>query len=354
MINNDKYLELTISPNAKISQALQQMDAINRKLLIVSEYDKFIGILSIGDIQRAIIKGIDLAVSIQGILRDNISIAKVGDSLEDIKDRMLAGRSEYMPVISEQNEIARVIFWEDLFGKDKKLRKSQFCLPVLIMAGGVGSRLLPLTNVIPKALIPIGDKSMLEQIIDSFWDYGCRDYYISVNYKADMIKYYMDGIEDRDYNVSYLEEDKFLGTAGSIGLLKDAVDGTFFVSNCDIMVDQDYAEILTYHRDQQNEITVVAALLNISVPYGVLNTDAGGGLISITEKPELFYKINTGLYILEPTVLVDIPNNELFHITDLIQKLMQQGRKVGVFPVSEKSWTDMGNWDEFLKQAKVL
>jgi NDP-sugar pyrophosphorylase family protein len=118
-------------------------------------------------------------------------------------------------------------------------------------------------------------------------------------------------------------------------------------------VDQDYADILDYHRSQKNEITIVAAMLNMSVPYGVLNTDCKGQLESISEKPELFYKINTGLYILEPSVFEDIPENTVFHITDLIESLVKQNRQVGVFPVSERSWTDMGNWDEFLRQAKV-
>jgi NDP-sugar pyrophosphorylase family protein len=119
------------------------------------------------------------------------------------------------------------------------------------------------------------------------------------------------------------------------------------------MVDQDYADILDYHVSHQNEITVVVALLNVKIPYGVLNTDGEGQLESLSEKPELFYKINTGLYVLEPSVLLDIPSNTVFHITDLIELLVSQRRKVGVFPVSEKSWTDMGNWDEFLKQANI-
>lgn len=132
-----------------------------------------------------------------------------------------------------------------------------------------------------------------------------------------------------------------MGTTGSIGLSKGKISSTFFVSNCDILVDQDYADILDYHRSQVNEITIVAAMLNMKVPYGLLNTDSNGKLESISEKPEFYYKINTGLYGLEHSIFDAIPQEKVFHITDLIQTLISQKRKGGVFPVSEKSWTDM-------------
>ena len=354
MKDREKVSELFIGCNARICDALSKMDSIKRKLLIVGDRDRFISLLSIGDIQRAIIRGVDLNSEIMAILRTQISVASGKDTQDEIKLRMLKGRSEYMPVVADDGTLLRVVFWEDMFGDDTSIQKAKLDLPVVIMAGGIGSRLRPLTNVLPKALIPIGEKSIIEQIMDSFLEYDCRNFHLSINHKAEMIKYYFNGIKQNYGSVNFIEESEFLGTAGSIGLIKDKIDSTFFVSNCDILVDQDYAEILDYHRGQKNEITIVAAMLNMRVPYGVLNTDNRGQLLSISEKPELFYKINTGLYILEPSVFSDIPEGEVFHITDLIEAMIRQNRKVGVFPVSEKSWTDMGNWDEFLKQAKVM
>jgi len=221
------------------------------------------------------------------------------------------------------------------------------------MAGGIGSRLKHLTNVFPKALIPIGEKTMLEQIMEAFADQGCNNFYISVNHKSDMIKYYLDNLQIENYYIEYIEEDCFLGTAGSLGLLKDKIKTTFFVSNCDILVDQDLSDILSFHKSNKNDITIIAAMMNIKIPYGILETNNNGLLVNIIEKPDWFFKINTGLYILEPNVLEDIPDNEPFDITDLVQKLLNEKRKVGIFPVSEKKWTDMGNWEEFLKQAKI-
>jgi len=353
MKDREKVSELFIDSNARICDALSKMDSIKRKLLIVGDRDRFISLLSIGDIQRAIIRGVDLDSEIMAILRTQISVASEKDTQDEIKLRMLKGRSEYMPVVADDGTLLRVVFWDDIFSNEAYIHKPNLGLPVVIMAGGIGSRLRPLTNVLPKALIPIGAKSIVEQIMDSFLEYDCRDFHLSINHKAEMIKYFFNDIKTNYGSVSFVEETEFLGTAGSIGLVKDKIDGTFFVSNCDILVDQDYAEILDYHRAQKNEITIVAAMLNMKVPYGVLNTDNRGQLLSISEKPELFYKINTGLYVLEPSVFNDIPEGVVFHITDLIETLIKQNRKVGVFPVSEKSWTDMGNWDEFLSKIKV-
>lgn len=352
MINKD-FQGLLIDKTSSMATALRRMDAVGRKLLIVTDKGLYHSMLSIGDIQRAIINNVDTTSEISTILRANVTVASDSDDIEGIKNHMLKRRNEFMPVVSDSGEIVRVLLWEDLFENGEKIPKRAIDLPVVIMAGGIGSRLRPLTNVLPKALIPIGEKSIIEQIMDSFLEYECREYYLSINHKAEMIKYYFEGLMGRYGSVQYVEETEYLGTAGSIALLKDKIRSPFFVSNCDILVDQDYAEILDYHNSQKNEITIVAAMLNMSVPYGVLNTDCNGQLESLSEKPELFYKINTGLYILEPSVFEDIPERKVFHITDMMESLIKQNRKVGVFPVSEKSWTDMGNWDEFLRQAKV-
>ena len=139
-----------------------------------------------------------------------------------------------------------------------------------------------------------------------------------------------------------------LGTAGSLHLLKDKIKDTFFVSNCDILIDQDYSDIIRYHRERQNEITLVAVLKEYYIPYGTLETKENGRLKSITEKPNLVFKINAGFYVLEPHLIKEIPCGEFYHITDLIEKLKKEGRNIGVFPVSEGAWTDVGNWEEYM------
>ena len=347
---NEKINKVCISFNASILSALKQMDEVKHKLLIVIKEEKFHNLLSIGDIQRAIIKGIDLNTSIINILRSSTKVASIDDDIEVVKATMKERSNEFMPIIDANNSIVDVIFWEDLFETHPSVKKTDLHLPVIIMAGGQGTRLRPLTNVLPKPLIPIGEQTMMEDIMDRFINCGCNHFYVSVNYKADIIKRYFDNLNKPQYNISYFQEDKPLGTAGSIHLLKGQIQTTFFVSNCDSILDEDYSEILKYHRDNHNEITVIAVIKNMSVPYGTLETKEDGLLSDIKEKPEFTFKINTGFYILEPHLIQEIPVDTFYHITYLIEKLIKEGRRVGVYPVNEGSWIDVGNWDEYLKQ----
>lgn len=338
-----------IPPDTTILSALKIMDAINQKLLIIVEGEKFIGVLSIGDIQRAIINQKNLDAPVTDILRSIITVANVNEPEESIRRKMIELRTESMPVIDDEGFLKDVIFWEDIIGGESKRKKNQICAPVIIMAGGKGTRLKPLTNVLPKPLIPISDKTILEEIMESFAEYGCRDFFISVNYKAEMIEYYLNNHVNDNYNISYFREEIPLGTAGSLHLLAGEIKDTFFVTNCDIMVDQDYSEIMSYHKEAGNELTVVAALKHLSLPYGTIETGENGVLTNLTEKPEMTFLINSGLYILEPHLIKEIPQNTFFHIITLIEKLREQERKVGVFPVSEKSWKDIGEWKEYFK-----
>lgn len=341
--------KVCIESQSSILSALKQMDAVKHRLLIVTDDGRFRSMLSIGDIQRAIIRGMAMEKPIIGILRDKTNVASIHDSREEVEKYVKERKTEFMPIIDDDGNIVDVLFWDELFHSDVIHRTAEFNLPVIIMAGGKGTRLRPLTNVLPKPLIPIGEQTMLEDIMDRFVECGCHDFYVSVNYKAEIIKRYLDNLGKLQYHISYFQEDKPLGTAGSLHLLKDKITDTFFVSNCDIIIEEDYGEILKYHRDNHNEITVVAAIKNLAIPYGTLETREEGLLSDIKEKPEYTFKINTGMYILEPHLINEIPQDEFYHITFLIEKLMKEGRRVGVYPINEGSWIDVGNWDEYLK-----
>ena len=173
-----------------------------------------------------------------------------------------------------------------------------------------------------------------------------------MNYKYDLIKYYIDNLPDH-YDISYFKEDKPLGTIGSVSLLKGSIDTPFFVSNCDIVIDQDYRDVYGYHRSNHNDITIVTAVKSIRIPYGVIETGEDGLMTALREKPEQTYMINTGVYILNPDLIDEIPFGEKYHITDLMEKVHGRGGRVGCFPVSENSWKDLGEWPEYLKMIKV-
>lgn len=348
----DKRIKnISISPTTTLSAALRTMDEVEHKLLIiVDDEKKFLGLLSIGDIQRAIIANAELGAHCINFVRKNLKIARITDSREDIQKQILQYRLEYMPILDEQNLIADVVFWEDVIVSPiVNAVNDPLNLPVVIMAGGFGTRLKPLTNILPKPLLPYGNTTILENIIDRFKKSGCNDFYISVNYKADLIQFYFDSLGEKDYSVNLFTEDMPLGTAGSLCLLKDKLTTTFFVSNCDILIEQDYAEIYDYHKEHNNELTLVASLKQYNIPYGTLESGVNGELLSLKEKPELTFMINCGMYILEPHLLQEIPENQFFHITDLIEKIKTRGGRVGVFPISEKSWIDIGEWPLYSK-----
>lgn len=349
MIKIKRYF---IDKHASLATALKMMDEVKTKLLIVGTDKYFEGLLSIGDLQRAIIKNIDLNTSISDVLRNDIIVARENESQDEIKKRMIKIRAEFMPVLNHKNEIVDIIFWDDLFRDTKLPPLEKIKIPVVIMAGGQGTRLKPITNVLPKPLIPISEKPIVEHIIERFVQVGCSEFIFSVNYKSELIEYYFSSFNHSEYTIQYFKEEKPLGTAGSLHLLKGIINSTFFVSNCDIIIDQDYSEIYRYHKTNGNELTLVAALKHYKIPYGTVETEEDGVLLSMQEKPELTYKINAGLYILEPHLLNEIPKNEFFHITDLIETIKDRKGKIGVFPVSEKSWRDIGEWDEYLKHKE--
>lgn len=347
-----KYNDRVILPNTTLIEAFKKMDVLDKKLLLVLDNDDlFKGLISAGDIQRAIIANKPLHTEVKDVLRADIKIAKPSDSPEEIKKIIFDFRMEFCPIVNNKREVIDIYFWEDIFSQ-KEQPKKQFNLPVVVMAGGMGTRLKPLTNVLPKPLIPIGEKTMLEEIFERFGKYGCNNYNISVNYKADLIEYYINSLK-LPYSINYFKETKPLGTAGSLHLLKGTINSTFFVTNCDILIEQDYSEILDYHKENMNEITIVAALKHYPIPYGTIETGENGQLVSLIEKPELTFKINSGMYILEPKLINEIPIDTFFHITDLIEKVKQRDGKVGVFPISESSWKDIGDWNEYIKQKNL-
>lgn len=344
-----KINDLVVSPKETLKDVINKMDNIRKKLLIVKDQEQFINIISIGDIQRHLIKHQNFNAPVQDALRDMKGViwAKPEDSVAEIKREMLKIRAVFMPVLDDNNNLVTVHFWEDFFDTSQPVVKKNLNLDVVIMAGGIGSRLKPITNIIPKPLIPIGEKPIVEHIMDRFHDLGSRKFYFTVNYKAEVIKNYFDGVTNKDYSIEYFHESKPLGTGGSLHMLKSKINSTFFVSNCDIIIEQDYSEIYDYHIDNKNEITLVAAIKYHKIPYGTLTVGKDGLLEGMIEKPEYTYMVNAGLYLIEPHLLNEIPENEFFHITHLVEKIMKRNGRVGVFPVSEKSWADIGNWNEY-------
>lgn len=348
----DKIKKRIINSSTSILDAMKKMDAEKVKLLFVFQDESFYSILTIGDIQRAIIKGLPLTAAVDGIMSRNKVYGRPSDSMATIKKKMDGLHAECMPIVDDEGTLVDVLFTKDVYGNQQPDRE-RINLPVVIMAGGKGTRLKPLTNVIPKPLVPVGDKTILEIIMDQFEGIGCHKFFMSVNYKSDMIRFYLDQLEHK-YDIVFFEEDKPLGTIGSVSLLKGKITTPFFVSNCDSINEQDYRDVYDYHLENHNDLTIVTMVKSFKIPYGVIETGADGLMEDLKEKPEHTYQVNTGVYILNPECIDEIPQGQFFHITHLMEKIKARGGRVGCFPVSEHAWHDMGEWPEYLKMINVL
>lgn len=349
----ERVKSIIVDTSNTIIQTMKLMDERRTKSLLVFNKDHFVGMITNGDLQRAIIANKPFDATIGSIVDNtNKKYAHTDDDEELIKSWMLEVRAEMMPVIDSRGKLVKVIFWNELFNEPQKDNRKNINLPVVIMAGGKGTRLKPITNVIPKPLVPIGNKTILETILDQFEEIGCTKFYMSVNYKADMMRYYLGQLEHQ-YNIEFFQEDKPLGTIGSVSLLKGKIATPFFVSNCDILIDQDYRDVYEYHQNNHNDLTIVTAVKSFKIPYGVIETGDDGLMTGLQEKPDITYMINTGVYLLNAECIDEIPEGEFFHITHLMEKIKQRGGRVGCFPVSENAWKDMGEWPEYLKMINV-
>ena len=219
------------------------------------------------------------------------------------------------------------------------------------MAGGKGSRLQPFTSVLPKPLIPIKGKPIVDLIIEKFNNYGVMNFFLSLNYKSSILKAFFK--KKKKNKINFIEEKKPLGTIGALNKIKKIINKTFFVTNCDILIDTDYGDLLNYHKKNKNSVTIVASFRDYEIPYGDCKIDKKGQLVNLNEKPKINFLANTGMYLMDRDIIDFIPKNTKFDVTDLIQKL-KKIKRVGVFPVSENSWLDVGQWNEYKKTINSL
>jgi len=335
---------LTIKNNISVKKAMKQMDSVGLKILfVVDDTGKFIGTLTDGDFRRWILANNDFDAEVKKICNKKpIKFLFENYDIDTVKRVMVENRLEAVPIVDNSQRIANVLFWEDVFGNKYKKIDKKVKIPLAIMAGGEGTRLSPFTKILPKPLIPINEKPIAEVIMDRFAEFGCTKFYFLLGYKGAMIQSYFDSAKN-SYKPVYVYENKPGGTAGALKLLSDQLaEGSFFVSNCDILIEADYADMYESHIRDDNDITIVGAMRHFVVPYGIIEMAEGGQINKLIEKPEYDFLVNTGMYILKREVLSYIPKNEKFDFTDLIRKTQENGGKIGVYPVSEKSWVDIG------------
>ena len=342
--------DIAVQPNITIRQAMKKLSQSGEKcLVIVDEKNTLLGTLSDGDLRKAILIGSEMSDSIQRIYQSNPTVLIDGEyEKEDIKKIFTQQRFDLIPVVNNRGELIDIFLWDKILNNGKKDQKEKLNVPVVIMAGGKGTRMEPFTKILPKPLVPIHEKPIIEHIIERFTEIGCSDFHLTVNYKSKILKAYFEELQP-EYDVAFVDEKEPLGTAGSLQYLNGKFDKPFIVTNCDIIIKADYASLYEFHQKNNYDITLVASAKEYIIPYGTCELNDEGHLAHINEKPKYDFLINTGLYILNPDILNFIPKDKFYHITHLIEDLKNSDKKVGVFPVDDDDWIDIGQWAEYQK-----
>lgn len=344
-----EFTNFIVSPKISV---LKAMDAINQNgqgiVYVCAEDKQLLGSVTDGDIRRYILKNKDLSAPVtDAMTRTPRSL--VVDEAANAHEFMLEHHITSVPILDRQGRVVSV----DFLNAQQVHKPEHLNVPVVIMAGGKGTRLYPYTKVLPKPLIPVGDKTIIELIMEKFESFGCDQFNIIVNYKRNIIKsFFMDS--EQTHHVTFTDEDVFMGTGGGLKLLAGQYQDTFFMTNCDVLLEEDYGEILKYHRRKKNIITMVCAMKNVSIPYGTVELNESGDVTGLTEKPSFSFLTNTGIYVIEPAFLEYIPNAQFIHITDVISRCIEAGEHVGAYPVGEQAWMDMGELSELEKMRKRL
>lgn len=325
-----KIEKVLINPNSTIRDAINQLNETALQILVVcNQQNQIIGIIMDGDIRRAIIKGVSLDEKVKNIMNKNPKFLKIGFTEEMAKQTFLKYGVKRIPIVDDDMRVVDVLKIEDFIEIKKKIKSNY----VVIMAGGRGKRLDPITKIIPKPLLLVGEKTMVEHIIKRFADWGFTKFILTLHYKKEMIKAYIDSLK-LPYEIHYVEEDYPMGTAGGLKLVFNRfnIEDTMIVTNCDILVDVNFESVMEFHKEKQAAVTIIGAIINTSIPYGVLKVN-DGILEKLEEKPSIDMIINTGIYVIEPLKVKSIfEGEEYLDMTDFLEKLRSSGKIVAVYP----------------------
>jgi dTDP-glucose pyrophosphorylase len=315
--------------------------------LVVDEERRLIGTVTDGDIRRAILAGMDLDLPVQKLLEQRASTpytrpitAPVGTSDAELLRLMNKHSVRQIPLLDEYGRVVNLVSLTDL------VREYELPLTAVVMAGGYGTRLRPLTEEVPKSMLPVGGRPLLELIIEQLRQAGIRRVNLTTHYKGELIAQHFGYGRDFGVEIRYVKEDQPLGTAGALSLL-DASDEPLLVINGDILTRVDFRAMLDFHREQEADMTVAVRQYEFRVPYGVIETD-GVVITDISEKPVVRYFINAGIYLLNPGVCRFVPNGQPYDMPDLIKRLVTEGYRVVSFPIREY-WLDIGRIEDYQK-----
>lgn len=340
----DEWRKCCTGKDATLRQAMEVIDQSSMQLaLIVDEGLVLKGLLTDGDIRRAILRGVPLDASVSDVVRTDPTVFRLQDSKDYVIRKMQKRKIIHAPLLDDDGRIL------DLYILNELLAKKSRNNAVLLMAGGLGTRLRPLTEKIPKPLLKVGSMPILETILTSFIENGFSNFFISVNYKSEMIESYFGDGSRWDVSIEYLHEKKRLGTAGALYLLPKDLQEPMVVMNGDLLTKVDFGDFLDHHVSEGAVATMGVREYSWQIPYGVIEMD-GSQISRITEKPVHQCYVNAGMYVLSPEAVRRVPAETYLDMPELFRRIVAEGEKTSVYPIRDY-WMDIGQMDDF-RQAQ--
>jgi dTDP-glucose pyrophosphorylase len=334
------WKRVIVTPHTTIRETIQTIDTSSMQIAIVVDTDmRLLGTVTDGDVRRAILKGVSLENKVEEIMNSNPLSVNLDEDQKQIFRMMQLKRLRHIPIVDNEGRVEGIKLWDDLI--EEQVNDNW----VILMAGGLGSRLQPLTNDCPKPLLKIGSKPILETILENFIEYGFHNFYISVNYRAEMIKDYFGDGSRWGVQIRYIHEDKRMGTAGALSLLPEQPSKPIFVMNGDILTKVNFQQLLDFHNEHEVSATMCVREYDFQVPYGVVKVDKHR-LMGVEEKPVQHFFVNAGIYVLDPNVLQFIPSDHFYDMPSLYQFLIKKNYEAAAFPIREY-WLDIGRMDDF-------
>lgn len=336
------WKNVVVTPSLAIKEALKVIDREALRVALVVDCDKLVGIVTDGDVRRGILNGIDLSDSVDKIMNINPVSANENLETEELRNIMQQKRILSLPLVDDNRRLVGLkTLHETLIVKRREN-------PVFIMAGGFGTRLKPLTNDCPKPMLKVGNKPMLEILINNFKNYGFYKFYISTHYLPDVIiKHFGDGSK-MDIEITYVHEERPLGTGGALSLLPDDLPKEPLVMiNGDILTNVDFSKVLDFHEKQNSDATMCVRNYEVKIPFGVIEGD-GNEISKMVEKPTYRYFVNAGIYVISNKIINSLKRNEPLDMPSLFKLKQHEGMKTLKFPIHEY-WLDIGRHDDFIK-----
>ena len=334
--------DIKLSINSTIKDALQTINNGGLQIaIVVDENDALVGTVTDGDIRRGLLNGLDLNSSVSLVVHKSPSIASVGDTKESILKIALAKKLHKIPLVDELGKLVGIEDIEDIIKPVGKTNR------VILMVGGLGTRLRPLTKDMPKPMLKVGNKPILQTIVEKFAEYGFVNITMCVNFNASIIRDYFGDGKEFGVNIDYVLEQKRMGTAGALSLLKERPSEPFFVMNGDLLTNVNFEHIFNYHTLHKATATMCVREYDYEVPYGVVKMN-DNKIIEIAEKPVQKFFVSAGIYMLSPEILDLIPQDEFYDMPTLFEKAIAQDKNVISFPIHEY-WIDIGRLEEYQK-----